>query len=537
MDRTTHSVINLTTICAITLLLHSQSCLLSENDSSNHLSSSVSFHTSHDEIINFTNAGSDGIALIGEPLHLGDTAIASSLVHNSGNIIDSARLIVEDLTTGYSFYGEYVEIMPGSSKELSVTFLPDIAGDANFKWYVNSPNGGIDINLNGSFSLQISEPQSLMISSESYSWDLSNPLEAQISLYLSDGVTRPIMLQIYGDSNQNNLLYSSKLTLDPGYRTISMNLGDPDYSYLFIEVIPLSWGFKINDSQNFTYLEIIKPFVNIEINFDSYYPQNPSYGENITFNYNVKNLGNSASSSAKIRILMPDLTIIHEENISPLSAGSSYYGVIMIQNWNYDQLVNISLVWMSDTHRGEDWILVTPSISERSSGYDIDYYSLFYGSVAGLFVVLFTKVSLGAVSHRTPSTTSESKIRPPRGPRISKTNPINNDKIEVSCPLCEQRLNVPSLHQGLVHCPSCNSNFNVEGANASIIDMDLNQIPKIADNSDSATDQQETTVSSDGDMLDCPVCSQKLKIPLEKRPVRARCPACRSEFMATENGE
>ena len=42
-------------------------------------------------------------------------------------------------------------------------------------------------------------------------------------------------------------------------------------------------------------------------------------------------------------------------------------------------------------------------------------------------------------------------------------------------------------------------------------------------------------VTSESDILSCPDCKAKLRVPLEKRPVRARCPACKTEFMAHSN--
>ena len=44
--------------------------------------------------------------------------------------------------------------------------------------------------------------------------------------------------------------------------------------------------------------------------------------------------------------------------------------------------------------------------------------------------------------------------------------------------------------------------------------------------------QKEFISKSTNDILSCPSCDQKLKIPLDKRPVKARCPACRCEFFA-----
>jgi DNA-directed RNA polymerase subunit RPC12/RpoP len=52
---------------------------------------------------------------------------------------------------------------------------------------------------------------------------------------------------------------------------------------------------------------------------------------------------------------------------------------------------------------------------------------------------------------------------------------------------------------------------------------------------DSADSGHQVALSLD-DQLSCPNCEQRLRVPIERRPVKARCPACRSEFMA-EVGE
>ena len=44
--------------------------------------------------------------------------------------------------------------------------------------------------------------------------------------------------------------------------------------------------------------------------------------------------------------------------------------------------------------------------------------------------------------------------------------------------------------------------------------------------------EEEIIVSSSSDILGCPTCSSKLRVPLEKRPATARCPACKAEFKA-----
>ncbi len=523
--------INLLTILTLVfiILIHSNNFLLDSFTNSN--LSKDPYNTNKIDSYNITNAGSDEITIIGEPLHLGDSGIASILIHNSGQYNDTVRLIIEGVGNEMLFYGDDIKIMPGSSKELSTIFIPETAGNVEFMWSVYSPLGGIDPGLNGTFNVEILEPQSLILSYDSYEWDLSSSLKIDFSLYLSNGVSRPILLNIYNELEPEDILYSSKLVMDNGFRLLSVNLGNPDFSGLTIEAIPLSWFNSIENSINSTSLDVIIPFADLNLNIDDYYPKNPSLGENLSFEYTIINNGNSATQEGIVRIVMPDQTIIHQEQLPPLSSGGSYTGTIYIDNWNYVQLVNTTIIWISESYSGGDWVFVTPSISGQSDSYDIDYYSLFYGSVFGVSAVLISKVAISAVSNRTQSTNPDTNFRPPRKSKKSAIS-VNINKREISCPLCEQRLNIPLNHSGMLRCPSCKSNFDIKDDNLEIED----NIPDVQQ------DNQETqydimVVSSTLDMLDCPECSQKLKVPLGKRPVRARCPACRSEFMATQGGE
>ena len=191
----------------------------------------------------------------------------------------------------------------------------------------------------------------------------------------------------------------------------------------------------------------------------------------------------------------------------------------------------VTIYIFSDDYYSSNWILIDSSNPSESFQLPFDIYAVSYGSVAGLTIVLLSKVVISAVSNRTPSTKKYSKLRKPRISRVDIINKENQEKREVSCPLCEQRLNVPSLHKGLVKCPSCESNFEVlpeieektKGPNAEKVDNNIN---------DDIVQSSILSSSSKGDMLNCPSCEQKLRVLESKRPVRARCPACRCEFMA-----
>ena len=56
-------------------------------------------------VANFSSSGNSGVAISGEPAHIGDLLAASLLVSNSGNSTGSASLNLEDLQTGDIFSG------------------------------------------------------------------------------------------------------------------------------------------------------------------------------------------------------------------------------------------------------------------------------------------------------------------------------------------------------------------------------------------------------------------------------------------------
>ncbi|HII33360.1 MAG TPA: hypothetical protein HA308_00510, partial [Candidatus Thalassarchaeaceae archaeon] len=148
------------------------------------------------------------------------------------------------------------------------------------------------------------------------------------------------------------------------------------------------------------------------------------------------------------------------------------------------------------------------------------------GAVAGLVIMMVTLVLWRVATERTPSTVTEST---PSISRIEKRRA--SDNIEVSCPTCSQRLSIPGGHIGRVRCPACTNSFEVGVRNNPTLEQkpSARQEPETQEIISEETHLQS---SSDTDILSCPSCEQLLKVPLEKRPVMSRCPACRSEFQA-----
>ena len=99
--------------------------------------------------LNLTAASSSEIALIGEPVHVGDSLTASILVHNQGQNPESVSLLIS--SDGLEqIQGESILINPGSSREVSASFSPSSPGSMNLDWKVYSSNGGVSRELNGS---------------------------------------------------------------------------------------------------------------------------------------------------------------------------------------------------------------------------------------------------------------------------------------------------------------------------------------------------------------------------------------------------
>ncbi|MGB1467224.1 MAG: hypothetical protein ACPG8M_00865 [Candidatus Thalassarchaeaceae archaeon] len=526
MARSFHG--NTSLILLLIMLFCSFSLLhLNQVESLNMVEKNIQKTNSND--VNFSAAGSEEISIIGQPIHLGDLIKASILIHNEGDVRDSVRLEISG--TNNSFWlGDFVEIDTGSSREISVSFRPLNVGNNEFNWSVFNPRGGVDSSLNGSFNIEVRHKQSLQILSNSYSWTSEEGLEVMPIIFLSEGVSRDISINIFDNVDKNNLLQSLKISLDHGSRIIPFNLANPITENIFIEVVPISWLPNVSDSKNTSIILVNPPHISVEIKIDNFYPKTPAKNENISFEYTISNNGNSKINSALIRLIMSDQTIIHEENFPSLLPDATYSGKIIVTEWQYSYSTNLSIYFISGEYHTSNWVLIESTDSPQTSGLPFDIFAVSYGFIAGLTIVIMAKIIISAISNRTPSTINNSKLRPARESRLDAKNNKKQQKREVICPLCEQRLNVPSYHEGLVKCPSCESNFEVQP-----LENKTQKKDDIIQEEIESEDDDEITIpssSSSGDMLNCPSCEQKLRVLESKRPVRARCPACRCEFMA-----
>ena len=478
----------------------------------------------------FYPAGSSDIAVTGEPVHVGDELTASILVNNQGSNSGSVRLVLSDSTGSNLSVGEEVLISPGSSREVSAPLVPASSGVLELNWEVTSDDGGVSEELNGSFDVQVYESQTLGLGFDSVEWTLSHGLYCEFSASLSDGKQRDVNISVsLVSQGVVEEVQRLGITLDPGLRALSLDLGQPDADHILVTLEPDGWT-PSNSEANLTWqTSVTAPSISPSVSIGAQEPNNPATGDYLNLPYWLNNSGDSATPPGVLRVVSTsDGMVLVQITVPAVSAGGSYSGELSIGPWPDSRMVDVEVAWMMD---GATTSVPLTVFSQSESGdswkLPFNVMAAVYGAFMGLAVVLVGMIVWRSVSERTPSTEDDSKIL--RESRITRRLGRAPRKREVKCPSCEQRLSIPAPHTGSVRCPACTMQFSADDAekDEETIEQDTGED---APADSSAT--SEPVVKSLEEILSCPQCDQKLRILIERRPVRSRCPACRTEFMA-----
>ena len=484
--------------------------------------------------LNLTAAGSSEIALIGEPAHVGDSLSASILVHNQGQNPEYVSLELTPYNSD-TIQGQPILIYPGSSREVSASFTPSSSGSINLDWKVHSSNGGVARELNGSTIIEVLEPQSTQIVVDSLEWDLFDGLNSEISVYLSDGRSRVVEIEvaiIYQTIETN--LQNFEFTMDPGRREINLALGNPSADSLIIRVNSVTWTpaeeIEIQTS-------LIPPVLDLEISSEGVSTA-PQVGESVKIPFSLINNGNTPTLPGEVRIVRnSDRMILDTVSTNSVEPERTFSGEFTIEQWPNSKVVDVEIIWLTSGLTESILLEIeTYTDTDTEAEFPFDLVAAIYGTVTGLVLVMFILVLYRTVSESVEDT-GKSRFNRLRKARGEKKKAAAVEKREIPCPECDQRLNIPSTHSGAVKCPACTARFMVEAIDSedeeSILEEEINQ-PKT--DSSQPKNPQEVIARSMIDLLSCPSCDQSLKVPIERRPVKARCPACRSEFLA-EVGE
>lgn len=471
-------------------------------------------------------AGSGGVAVIGLPGHQGDTVTFSTLIHNEGEVSGTVFLSLN--SSNQTYFGEEVVIEPGSSREVLALFPLSGIGLIDVFWEVLSNDSSVSENLSGTSQISIDEPQDLNVEIVETVWTSADGLDVSFRTILSEGRSREVSIEIMGHSGSNSqLLQSFDSLLTPGIRHFSLSLGSPIISSVSIRAIPIEWV-----SSDFSYDEVsvTSPIISGDIEIISISPSVPTVGDSVSIDIRISNTGTDPINSGSVRIISSASGIVLAELTSPsVQSGSESLQTLSVGSWPEGNPVDIRAQWYSDILISEYDNSVISNNVVSSSTEEFPWIIIGIGSIIGLLL---------AIAIRSVNNGRNKSVSTKRSRKVEKTTKIKDkseDKREVNCPECNRALLIPQSYSGRARCaPPCSTEFSVDIEKNQDEDT-ISETLEIVDDISSDDSLSESLISkSKEDLLDCPSCGQILKVPLSKRPVTARCPACRSEFEALE---
>ena len=490
-------------------------------------------------------AGSEGLIVTGGPFHVGDSIPMAILIHNGGDLAGIGTLEVREGDSDGNNMGAWTSMESrtlevGSSLELGADYLATSYGERKIEWRVVSSDSLVSEDCVGNISFTVQPSQSLQIEIISWVWTLESGLDIEVTTSLSSGEDRLALLEIgTSGSSGDETQISIDIHLTPGQRTLSYNLGHPSASSLaWVEMTPLSWTSSTAAEDQ---VNLIRPNPQISATIDSVSPNPPISGEPATLTYTLTNTGGGDTLAGTLMLIdtKHDGEILWTESIDSVQSGVSQTGTITLQHWPSYSAVDLNLIWQTDQG---DAVGANSFLSEETESgedkYTIDWMSIVYGGLAGLLIGLVTRTVMRARAGE-PLISSKSRSEKPKS-EVAKTV---EEKVEVACPSCDQKLRVPSTYSGVAKCPACAQTFPVGSAENQepLEDEDDDEIiDETMQNEDVDEEvdvepepvQREMSSSSDNDVILCPDCDQKLKVPYDRRPVQARCPACKCQFRA-----
>ena len=447
-------------------------------------------------------AGQLGVAVRGEPLHSGDYARVSALVHNRGLGTVSAHLHLE--SGADSSTGSDVSIQAGSSKELDSSIQLVEPGYREISWSVEGDGVGVSHQLSGIVSVTVMPMQTIDIASVNHDQESST---LDITVLLSEGRQRDVEVSAMPASVDGSVEGSSKLIVSilPGSQTISLPIQDTFSGQMDVIVDALNWPGE----QTRTQIGIDESTSSATVAASA--PQISAGEESVEITYTIRNTGTTKLDSGVIEAVWVFDGRVLDSKATPQIGTSE----------EHESSVDVTLP--SDTSSGEVRIrysstgiiasgtvsVTAPGDSASASELPFPLEAAALGALAGLVVILLLVLIMRTFENEVSRTSDD------------RSTQIESSESTVKCSNCGLSLRYSS-NQERITCPACSTSMENPG-NESKNDS----LPTMHDKQDSTPE-----VSSPTDLIDCPSCEQTLKVPINRRPVVARCPACMTTFRA-----
>jgi hypothetical protein len=459
----------------------------------------------------FIGAGHSTPSLLGGPWHAGDDVTISMLLRNEGDAIGSASMRIE--TDGVIQNGTTATLDGGKAGEVQHVFDFSTEGEHVVNWSVYSSDGAVDSNLSGSISIPVLPPQTIIMEIESVDVK-ENGVEISWSVELSEGRERMVNLNFgsINDGLKGDAIVEERDIL-PGKTYGTVVIGFQNGQDVFAKVQVSGWTIStvsnVEDQSNMPDTSIT-PQVTVN---PSTTPKVPTAGNEVMVYYTLSNTGGGDIPPGQI-VITDESGNILKSVVSPALTSSSQDESAAV-TWPSGDNVKIIVSWHIDGQTVRDEVMIlSESVEAESEDFSIPWGGILGGLVGGFFLIFVIRMKTTPKSEKKEK---EKKKKPSK--QVSK-----DEKVEVACPSCDRRLRVPSTYNGGVRCPECENKFEVE---AQVTEEETPE-PEVVDNAQ----QEELWSSSDNDILGCPKCTRKLKVPFDRRPAKARCPACETIFEA-----
>ena len=447
-------------------------------------------------------AGQLGVAVRGEPLHSGDYARVSALVHNRGVGTVSAHLHLMSGTD--SSIGTDVSIQAGSSKELDSSIQLVEPGYREISWNVGGDGIGVSHQLSGIVSVTVMPLQTIDIASVDHDQE-SDTLD--VTILLSEGRQRDVEVTAKPTTLESSGEESSKLRVSilPGSQTISLPIQGSFSGQMDVTVDAINWPGE----QTRTQIGIDESTSTATVGASS--SQISADGDSVDITYTILNTGTTKLDAGVIeavwvfdgRVLVTKTTPIisaseeHESSVIVTLPSDASSGEIRIR---YSSTGVIASGTVSVTSPGD-------GASATELPFPVEAAAL--GALAGLVVILLLVLIMRTFENEVSRTSDDVSTQ------------AESFESSIKCSNCGMNLRYSS-DQKRITCPACSTSMENPENNSK-----TNSTPAIQKKQDSVPE-----VSSPTDIIDCPSCEQTLKVPINRRPVIARCPACMTTFRA-----
>ena len=460
----------------------------------------------------FVGAGHSTPSILGGPWHAGDDITLSLLLRNEGDAIGIAHLEIE--IAGVTQDGPIISLDSGKAGEVSHSFSVASSGDKLVNWSIVSEDGVVDSNLSGSISIPVLDSQVIVFEIESVDVEDEGVLISW-SAELSEGKDRLVNLKFGAiqDGLKSDAIIEERLLL-PGITYGEVNIGFQDGQEVYIDLAEIEWtiGFSsfTDDEAQMPSFEI-NPQITVNPNTQ---PRVPSAGSKVTVYYTLTNIATGSVPQGQIVVTDASGEILGSDTSPEVISGSIDHSTVV--NWPDGENVKISVTWYVGGKSVSDDVLVnSEKVESEDEGFEIPWGGILGGLALGMVVIFAVRIKNSPAREKKEKTS-----------KSTKASTSKEEKIEVACPTCDRRLRVPNTYTGAVRCPECETKFDVEAKVETPAPEEKQQ------QEEKPKPSQDLFSSSDNDILGCPKCTRKLKVPYDKRPAKARCPACSTIFEA-----